>query len=112
MPLLKVQILNRSFQLLKILKSNLKKMQILLSYGDGESAILIAYKNERIIFLLESNKKKNAKSRLAEMQVLADDCILLQEDCDRKLVSITSEYKKEYNIHTIKRQLLEHLNNT
>ncbi|MBP9889955.1 MAG: hypothetical protein KBF93_26895 [Leptospiraceae bacterium] len=99
-----------TFQLLRILKSNLEKMQTLLSYGDGESAVKISFQNERILSLLEKYKEPSAKSDVA-LQTLVNACLILQEDCDKKLQSITSEYKKELNTHMIKRQILEHLEN-
>lgn len=87
-------------------------MQTFLSYGDGESAIPITFRNERIIVLLEKTKHKSANSRLAEIQALADSCLDLQEECDRKLVSITNDYKKELNISSIKLQIKKHLNSS
>ena len=99
-----------TFQLLRILKSNLEKMQTLLSYGDGESAVKISFQNERILSLLEKYKEPSGNLDVAQ-QALVSDCLILQEDCDKKLQSITSEYKKELNNHMIKRQLLEHLEN-
>lgn len=87
-------------------------MQTLLSYGDGESAVKITHQNERILFLLEHHKDKNIKSKVIEIRELVECCLRLQQDCDEKLESITSEYKKELNTHLIKRQLKTHLKNT
>jgi len=98
-----------TFQLLRILKSNLEKMQTFLSYEDGESAVKITFQNDRILVLLEKYKTESAKSGVTQIQDLVNTCITLQEDCDQKLQSITSEYKKEFNTHLIKRQVLEHL---
>lgn len=103
--------MSRSLSLLRILKSNLQKMQTLLSYGDGESAVKITFQNERIIALLDSCKNAQATDEL-KIQELVEDCLLLQEDCDSKLKSIALEYKKELNIHLIKNQLHRHLKNT
>ena len=104
--------LNFTYQLLRILESNFKKMQTFLSYGDGESATALSFRNERIIELLERSKQKSANSKLALIQSLVDSCLVLQEDCDQKLTEITSEYKKEFHISSIKIQLKKHLNNT
>lgn len=101
-----------NFQLLKILRSNLQKMQALLSYGDGESTLKIISQNERILFLLESVKKKESQDYNLKINDLVNTCIYLQEDCDKKLTAITLEYKKEFNTHLIKRQLKTHLKNT
>jgi hypothetical protein len=87
-------------------------METFLSYGDGESAVKITSQNERILFLLEHYKDKNARAKTEEIRDLVDACLILQEDCDRNLQSITSEYKKELNTHLIKRQIIEHLKNT
>ena len=103
--------MSRRLALLRILKSNLQKMQTLLSYGDGESAVKITSQNERIIALLDSCKNRQASEDI-KIQELVEDCLLLQEDCDNKLESIALEYKKELNIHLIKNQLHRHLKNT
>lgn len=103
--------MNFPLQLLKILKSNLQKMQSLLSYGDGETAVQITFQNEKIIGLLEKYKSFLNESMTSDLQNLIKDCSYLQEECDEKLQAITSEYKKELNIHLIKRQLFTHFNN-
>ena len=101
-----------NFQLLKILRSNLQKMQTLLSCGAGESTLKIISQNERILLLLESIKKKQSQNYSVKIRDLVDNCIYLQDDCDKKLTAITLEYKRELNTHSIKRQLQNHLKNT
>lgn len=87
-------------------------MQKLLSYGDGESAVKIAFQNEHILFLLEHVKDGSVKSDTTHLRSVADSCIQLQEECDTLLQSITLEYKKELNTHLVRRQLLVHLKKT
>lgn len=104
--------MNYNFQLLKILKSNLEKMQTLLSYGDGESAVKISFQNERILHLFESTKVKNQTNSQKNIRDLVDTCMYLQEENDLKLRSITDDYKNELNTYSIKRQIIMHLKNT
>lgn len=87
-------------------------MQALLAYGDGEAAVKITFQNERILFLLGTVRDSGDKSNISATRELVESCLLLQEDCDGKLESIASEYKKEFNSVSIKRQVSEHLKNT
>ena len=104
--------MNYTYQLLLVLESSFKKMQTFLSYGDGESAVKITFRNERIIELLERSKKRSANSKLDEIQTLANSCLALQKECEEKLGSIANEYKKDFYKSSVKIQLKEHLNYT